>query len=173
MATGASGTVRPAIEAAYGHRIRVRVGALLFDPVDAPASLLLVEHAPIHGDEVFWTPAGGGVQFGEGLAEALRREVLEEVGLGVRVGALRYVLDFVRPPLHAVSFYFEAQVVEGHLAIGRDPELGAEQLIRSARFVAFEELAALTVYPLGLARRLLRDVETGFREGTQYLGTLR
>src|SRR5690606_23684684 len=63
----------------YGGRVRVRVGALVFD--EAGASVLLVEHAGRGADRPFWTPPGGGVDFGEPLHAALRREVEEETGL--------------------------------------------------------------------------------------------
>ena len=156
---------------AYGGRVRVRVGALVFD--EAGASVLLVEHAGARAGRPFWTPPGGGVDFGEALPEALRREVEEETGLAVRVGPLRYVLDFVRPPLHAVSFYFACHAEGGTLGLGSDPELGADQLIRSVRFVPFAELAGLNLYPEGLAAWLPEDVRAGFPHGTRYLGTLR
>ena len=167
-----------AVSDAYGGRVRVRVGALVFDEEAEPSAVLLVEHAGIHADEngdkpPFWTPPGGGVDFGESLAEALQREVEEETGLMVRVGPLRYTLDFVRPPLHAVSFYFSATVERGTLGTGSDPELGDDQLIRSVRFVPFVELAGLNLYPEGLAERLPADARAGFPNGTQYLGTLR
>ena len=166
------------IDEVYGGRVRVRVGALVFDDEAAPSAVLLVEHAGIHADEngekpPFWTPPGGGVDFGESLAEALRREVEEETGLGVKVGPLRYALDFVRPPLHAVSFYFSATVERGTLGTGSDPELGDDQLIRSVRFVPFADLAGLSLYPEGFAKRLPADARAGFPGGTQYLGTLR
>ncbi len=135
--------------------------------------MLLVEHAGLHDDRPFWTPPGGEVAFGESLAEALRREAEEETELRLRVGPLRYVLDFVRPPLHAVSFYFHCHADGGTLATGSDPELGDEQLIRSVRFVPFEEMAALNVYPEGFAGRLPADARARFPGGTQYLGTLR
>ena len=56
---------RPDVADAYGGRIRVRVGALVFDEAAAPSAVLLVEHAGIHADETgnaepFWTPPGGG-----------------------------------------------------------------------------------------------------------------
>ncbi len=163
-------------EATYGRRVRVRVGALVVDDDANPPAILLVEHDGIHGDEsggTFWTPPGGGVEFGEALGKALVREVEEETSLAVEVGPLRYCLDFVRPPLHAVSFYFSARVTDGTLGSGHDPELEDQQLIRAVRFVPFEELSGLTLYPEGLADRLPRDAAAGFPGGTRYLGTLR
>ncbi len=174
----ADSTASPHVADAYGGRVRVRVGALVFDDDAAPSSVLLVEHAGIHADDAgekppFWTPPGGGVDFGEALAEALRREVEEEAALRICVGPLRYVLDFVRPPLHAVSFYFSATVEGGTLGTGSDPELGDDQLIRSVRFVPFADLAGLNLYPEGFAARLPAAALAGFPSGTQYLGTLR
>lgn len=165
-------TMRPEVEAAYGGRLRVRVGALLFDDEAAPSSVLLVRHAGMHGDDPFWTPPGGGVDFGEALGEAVSREAREEVGLDVEVGALRYVLDFVRPPLHAVSFYFAARATGGTLRAGTDPEL-SEQLIEQVAYVPFEALGGLRLFPEGLADRLAADAHAGFPEGAMYLGTKR
>ncbi|PAP81346.1 hypothetical protein B1759_08440 [Rubrivirga sp. SAORIC476] len=157
-----------------GH-VRVRVGALLFDDAEAPTAVLLAEHSGIWEERPFWTPPGGGVEFGESLAEALRREVREETGLDAEVGAVRYVLDFVRPPLHAVSFYVECRAPGLDTArLGSDPELPADaQLLRQLRLIPFDELDALTLYPEPFAGRLAADARAGFPEGTVYLGTYR
>ena len=159
---------------AYGGRVRVRVGALLFDA--DRTSVLLAEHGGIWDDLPFWTPPGGGVDFGESLPDALGREVQEETGLDVEAGPLRYTLDFVRPPLHAVSFYFEARLSRGRLsdaALGRDPELGDAQLLRALRLVPLADLGSVRVYPEAFGARLRSDVDGGFSEGLVYLGTAR
>jgi len=155
-------------------RVRVRVGALLVDDPDEPTAVLLVEHDGLWEDAPFWTPPGGGVEVGESLAEALRREVAEETGVAAEVGALRYVLDFVRPPLHAVSFFFECRAPELRGArLGTDPELGDRQMLRGLRMTPFDELSTITLYPEPFADRLAADARAGFPDGTVYLGTFR
>ncbi|MEM6287344.1 MAG: NUDIX domain-containing protein [Bacteroidota bacterium] len=163
------------IPEAFGGRVRVRVGALLFDDAAAPEAVLLAEHDGLWEDRPFWTPPGGGVEFGESLAEAVRREVQEETGLDVEVGSLRYVLDFVRPPLHAVSFYFACRAAGDIRAarLGADPELGADQLLRDLRLVPLADLDQITLYPEPFRHRLAADARAGFPKGTVHLGTFR
>ena len=166
--------------ARLGGRVRVRVGALLLD--DAAERVLLVEHDGLWPDadgtaRPFWAPPGGGVEFGESLAEALVREVREETGLAVTAGPVRYVLDFVRPPLHAVSFYLSCALAPGQRAaaarLGADPEMGPAQILRDVAWVELDRLAELRLYPEGLDARLPADARAGFPEGTRYLGTFR
>ena len=165
------------IPAALAGRVRVRVGALLFDDAEAPSAVLLAEHAGLWAPEPFWTPPGGGVEFGESIGEALRREVREETGLDAEMTAVRYTLDFVRPPLHAVSFYAQARLASGRAsdaALGSDPELAPDgQILRSLRWVDLDDLPGLNVVPEPLARRLAADVRAGFPDGLVYLGTSR
>ena len=165
------------IPAALTGRVRVRVGALVFDDPDAPGAILLAEHRGLWSPEPFWTCPGGGVEFGESLAEAFAREAREEAGLDVAMGPVRYTLDFVRPPLHAVSFYAEARLVSGDVRdarLGSDPELAPDaQILRSLRWVDLADVPRLAVVPAPVAARLARDAAAGFPDGTVYLGTSR
>lgn len=69
-----------------GHpTIRHAVRVLLLDESD---SLLLFRAVDPTDGTVFWFPAGGGVEDGEDVAAAARREVAEETGLSdLRLGA--------------------------------------------------------------------------------------
>ncbi len=156
----------------YGHRIRVRVAGLVFNTPEVPEAVLLVAHTGMYAGRTVWAPPGGALHFGESLTEGVKREVLEETGLEVAVGPLCYTLDFVRPPLHAVSFYFKCEMLGGQLKTGTDPELSSEaQLIQHVRFIPFDQLPGYDVLPEGLADILPEDARADFPGGPQYLGT--
>lgn len=102
----------------YRERVRVRVCGLL---VRDQALLLVKITSPVTGRAV-WMPPGGGLNYGERMDECLRREFREETGIEVEAGRLRHVNELVKPPYHAVEFYFEAKETGGALALGSDPE---------------------------------------------------
>jgi 8-oxo-dGTP diphosphatase len=83
----------------YGGSVRVRVGGLCVQE----HRILLVNHALYGPEGIFWSPPGGGVQFGESAQQALVREFREETGLDVEVGELLFVHEHIAVPLHAVE----------------------------------------------------------------------
>ena len=76
------------MERRYPSQPLVGVGAVIF----RGDSVLIARRGtpPSYGE---WSVPGGLVEVGESLEEALRREVMEEVGIEVEVGDLTAVLD--------------------------------------------------------------------------------
>jgi 8-oxo-dGTP diphosphatase len=86
-------------------------------------------------------PPGGGVEFGESLRKALKREFYEETGLHVHVGDFLSLYEFIEPPLHALEFFFLVTAENTQIPhTGTDPELKENQIIESVNFVTFDKL---------------------------------
>lgn len=135
----------------YSGRVRVRACGLLIQN----ESILLVKQKVPTMNEPVWIPPGGGVELGESLEETLVREVFEETRLQISGLRLRYVHEFIRPPFHAVEFYYLADRFEGRLKTGADPERHKnEQDILDVRFAPYKYLSGLNVHP----RFLLEEV---------------
>ena len=109
----------------------VAVGALVFD---AAGRVLLVERGRPPGVGL-WTVPGGRLEGAETLAQAVAREVREETGLAVEVGALACVVERFGDDYHFVILDYLARVIGGTLAAASDA--------RAARFVDEAELSAL------------------------------
>jgi len=99
----------------------VAVGAIVTD--DA-GRLLVVRraHPPAQGR---WTVPGGHVERGEGLRQAVAREVLEETGLTIDVGALVGVAERIGEGHHHVILDYLGEVVAGTLAPASDATAAA------------------------------------------------
>jgi ADP-ribose pyrophosphatase YjhB (NUDIX family) len=121
----------------------VGVGAIVFDE---HGRALLVERGrpPSKGQ---WSVPGGKLEGAETLAQAVAREVREETGLLVEVGALACVVERIGDDYHFVILDYVARVIGGTLAAASDA--------RAARFVGEDELAALPLTD-GLADVLVR-----------------
>lgn len=68
------------------------------------------------GDIKGWRPPGGGIEPGERAAEALRREILEELGLAIAEPRLRAVVENIFEHHgamgHEIVFAFETAFVD-------------------------------------------------------------
>jgi 8-oxo-dGTP diphosphatase len=110
----------------YGNRLRVRVCGLCWDG----DRILLVNHRMTSGSTL-WIPPGGGVEYGETLQNALKREFWEETGLEVAPSQFAFGCEFIKAPLHSLELFFNVIRTGGALKKGYDPEL---QIIQDVRF---------------------------------------
>jgi ADP-ribose pyrophosphatase YjhB (NUDIX family) len=146
------------MEKLFGHKVRVRVCGLL---VQDNALLMVHLDAPTR-PEPFWSVPGGGLNHGEKIEDALRREMLEETGLKVRVGPLFYVSEFIQNPFHAVELYFICEMKSGMLGVGFDPEFGdGKQIIKDVAFISLDQLSKTAIFPEFIRHQFLQDWRGG------------
>ncbi len=93
-------------------RFNVRVYAIILNDEGE----VLLSHERRFGTSFSKFP-GGGVEWGEGLKDALKRELMEELGLEAEIGELRYVNDFFqqsafREADQIISFYFSVDSID-------------------------------------------------------------
>jgi 8-oxo-dGTP diphosphatase len=94
------------------HRFNIRVYGILINE----QKQVLVSDEFIRGNYYTKFP-GGGLEFGEGTRECLKREFLEEMNLNVEVGEHIYTTDFFQmsafnPQHQIVSIYYFAKALE-------------------------------------------------------------
>lgn len=102
--------------------------------------LLLVNAYP-GGRSDLWCAPGGGAESGASLPENLAREVHEECGLTISVGAPALINEFHDPRtgFHQVDLFFRCQIIAGQLdGRWRDPE----GVVTERRFFSRAELEA-------------------------------
>jgi 8-oxo-dGTP diphosphatase len=134
-------------------RQRLAAYALVFD--DAGRVLLSREPDGRGRLPARWLLPGGGVEPGEHPEQAVIREVREETGMGVRVGALREVLSDVsrvgrrRRRLHTVRLIYRATVLPGEPSAPERPS-------DCARWCTAPEWQVLPIEPFA-ARLLAAD----------------
>lgn len=112
--------------------------------------LLVVNAYP--GDKSdLWCAPGGGVERGRSLPDNLQREVYEETGLRVDVGAPALVNEFHDPggSFHQVDIYFRCRILDGAT---RDDWPDPAGVVNRHRWVTRSELMALRFKPDSLPR---------------------
>ncbi len=130
-------TIREEVSRQYSKKLRVRVSGIC----EIDEKFVMIRHRGIGKTDSFWAPPGGGVDFSEGVKEALKREFLEETGLTVEVLEFLCVNEFLSPPLHAIELFFRVRPLTHTLCLGTDPEFpDNRQIISDLQLLTFEEI---------------------------------
>ena len=111
--------------------------------------LLLVNAWPDGKSDLMCAP-GGGVEPHQSLPDNLAREIHEDTGLMVEVGAPVLVNEFHDPdgPFHQVDIYFRCRIVGGD---PHGPWIDPEGVVTERRWVTRDEMASLRIKPDTLA----------------------
>ncbi len=110
--------------------------------------LLLVNAYPGHKGAL-WCAPGGGVEKHSSLKDNLIREIHEECGLTISVGAPCLINEFhdADADFHQVDLFFRCTIESGALDDSwQDPE----NVVDTRRFVSRAEMAQLSFRPLSL-----------------------
>ena len=103
--------------------------------------ILLVEHRK--RGQHYWVLPGGRLEGLETLDVALRRELMEELGLEARVGPLVIVSEMLAPDRHVVNLMFHAEIGEG-----AEPRLDrADPVLAGWQWVSTDQLPRLDFRP--------------------------
>jgi len=145
----------------YPSRPIVGVGAFIFR---AGGEEVLVVRRGVPPREGVWSVPGGAVEIGEGLEDALRREIAEETALEIDILETAAVLDRIfRDDFGRVQYHY---VLIDYLCEHVSGEARARSDIAESRWVKTESLNGLemtegTIDYLRKAADRFRDIKSG------------
>lgn len=128
-------------------KIRLRAGALVIQD----GTILLVEFQNDNDDGVHYNLPAGGVEPGETLVEAVKREAKEEASVEVEVGSVAFVYEYQPTKtnyrygdVHSVGITFECRLKEG--SVPKLPDR-PDSKQTAVRWVPISDLHSIVLYP--------------------------
>lgn len=141
---------------------RIRAAAIIL----RDDAVLLARHEK--DGKSYWVLPGGGVDFGESVGDALKREIREEASLDIRLGEFVMLNDSIPPDCHRhiLNLYFRAEIAGGTLRVGQN-----DKRLRGMEFVPVDDLPKISLYP-DVREVLYQGIRNGFPTTGLYLGNL-
>lgn len=131
--------------------------------IDNDKSTVLLMHRKRDGRE-FWVFPGGGVEEGESVEEAVRRELREETTIEISIERLLY--HHIYPDQDSEQFFYRCSYISGipHLGQGSDEAKRMQQGLDyyDPCWVGLDAIRSLVLYPLEIRDWLLEDLANGF-----------
>jgi 8-oxo-dGTP diphosphatase len=117
--------------------IRIRAAAVIIED----DRILMVAHKK--KNDIYWLLPGGGVEYGEPLDTALKRELKEELDISIEVFEPVIICDSIDPfgKRHILNICFKSKRLPGNLKLGKDKRLF------DFNFMTIEEIKKAMIYP--------------------------
>ncbi|MFW5800315.1 MAG: NUDIX domain-containing protein [Spirochaetota bacterium] len=119
------------------YSIRVRATGIVIEN----DSILLIKYDDDNG--IHYNLPGGGVQEGESIIQALKRELKEEADIDIDAGSLVFTTEYIGK-IHNLALFFECKLKEG--SYPRMPETRDDFQI-DVEWVHHSKLKDIKIYP--------------------------
>ena len=135
----------------YLGKVRLRICGVIIEN----NQILLVKHRGLGPSGYFWSPPGGGTEFGESYQDTLIRELMEETRLSVLPGEFLAFHEHIDDRFHAMELFFRAQIISGTAAAGSEPESpDSEPFLEEVAWFTEAEINAM---PAGTVHKLCKN----------------
>ena len=121
----------------------------------------LVTLKRVKKDETYWVFPGGGVEDGESLEEALKREIMEELSLEIEVQDLVFEYHFKTDHQDDDEFFYNCRITGGKLGKGSGPEYQPDSHYHGTHEIALlsiQKIKELDLRPKEMKERLLKTL---------------
>ncbi|SOE20078.1 8-oxo-dGTP diphosphatase [Spirosomataceae bacterium TFI 002] len=131
--------IKKQVQEHYGNRIRVRACGVLIEN----DKIMMLKHEGIGELNYYWSVPGGEPLLNENLAQAVEREMEEEVNLKVKTQDLLHVNEYINDSLHAIELYFRVIRERGSEKLGIDPESPNFRVLTDLKWFLKTDLLAM------------------------------